>query len=52
MVKLIEEAYSSKEMARELVISVKMVERPRKNIPEELGLRDRVGPTRYAIGEG
>jgi DNA-binding NarL/FixJ family response regulator len=49
VVKLIAEAYSSKEIARELTISVKTVERHRENILEKLGMRDRVELTRYAI---
>ena len=52
MVKLIAEAYSSKEIARELTISVKTVERHRENILEKLGMRDRVELTRYAIRRG
>lgn len=52
IVKLIAEAYTSKEIARELVISVKTVERHRENILEKLGMRDRVELTRYAIRRG
>jgi len=52
VVKLIAEAYSSKEIARELVISVKTVERHRENILDKLGMRDRVELTRYAIRRG
>jgi DNA-binding NarL/FixJ family response regulator len=52
VVKLIAEAYSSKEIARELAISVKTVERHRENILEKLGMRDRVELTRYAIRRG
>ncbi|HEX6723902.1 MAG TPA: response regulator transcription factor, partial [Gaiella sp.] len=52
VVKLIAEAYSSKEIARELVISIKTVERHRENILEKLGMRDRVELTRYAIRRG
>jgi DNA-binding NarL/FixJ family response regulator len=52
VVKLIAEAYSSKEIARELTISVKTVERHRENILEKLGMRDRVELTRYAIRRG
>ncbi len=52
VVKLIAEARSSKEIARELVISVKTVERHRQNILDKLGMRDRVELTRYAIRRG
>jgi DNA-binding NarL/FixJ family response regulator len=52
VLKLIAEARTSKEIARELVISVKTVERHRANILEKLGMRDRVELTRYAIRRG
>lgn len=52
VVKLIAEGYSSREIARLLTISPKTVERHRANILEKLGLRDRVGLTRYAIRAG
>src|SRR5690242_17159348 len=52
VVKLIAEAKSSKEIAAELVISIKTVERHRANILEKLGMRDRVELTRYAIRRG
>ena len=52
VVKLIAEARSSKEIATELVISVKTVERHRQNILDKLGMRDRVELTRYAIRRG
>jgi DNA-binding NarL/FixJ family response regulator len=52
ILKLIAEAYSSKEIAEMLVISVKTVERHRANILEKLGMRDRVELTRYAIKRG
>ncbi len=52
ILKLIAEAYSSKEIADALVISVKTVERHRANILEKLGMRDRVELTRYAIKRG
>jgi DNA-binding NarL/FixJ family response regulator len=52
VVKLIAEAYTSKEIARELVISVKTVERHRQNILDKLGMSDRVELTRYAIRRG
>jgi DNA-binding NarL/FixJ family response regulator len=52
VLKLIAEAYSSKEIAAELVISVKAVERHRQNILDKLGMSDRVELTRYAIRRG
>ncbi|MGN6377494.1 MAG: response regulator [Gaiellales bacterium] len=52
VVKLIAEAYSSKEIADQLVISVKTVDRHRQNILEKLGMSDRVELTRYAIRRG
>jgi DNA-binding NarL/FixJ family response regulator len=52
IVKLIAEAYSSKEIADTLVISEKTVERHRANILEKLGMRNRVELTRYAIRQG
>jgi DNA-binding NarL/FixJ family response regulator len=52
VVKLIAEAYTNEQIARELVISIKTVERHRANILEKLGMRDRVQLTRYAIRRG
>ena len=52
VLKLIAEAHTSKEIAAELVISIKTVERHRANILEKLQLRDRVDLTRYAIRQG
>jgi DNA-binding NarL/FixJ family response regulator len=52
VLKLIAEAQTSKEIAEQLVISVKTVERHRQNILDKLGLRDRVELTRYAIRRG
>ncbi len=52
VLKLIAEAYTSKEIADELFISVKTVDRHRQNILEKLGMRDRVELTRYAIRRG
>jgi DNA-binding NarL/FixJ family response regulator len=52
VLKLIAEANTSKEIAQELVISVKTVERHRQNILEKLGMSDRVELTRYAIRRG
>ncbi len=52
IVKLIAEGHSSKEIAEQLVISDKTVERHRANVLEKLGMRDRVDLTRYAIRRG
>jgi len=52
VVKLIAEAYSNDEIAEQLVISKKTVERHRANILEKLGMRDRVELTRFAIRRG
>jgi DNA-binding NarL/FixJ family response regulator len=52
VLKLIAEAHSSKEIATELVISIKTVERHRQNILDKLGMSDRVELTRYAIRRG
>jgi DNA-binding NarL/FixJ family response regulator len=52
VLKLIAEVYTSKQIAQELVISVKTVERHRQNILDKLGMSDRVELTRYAIRRG
>jgi DNA-binding NarL/FixJ family response regulator len=52
ILKLIAEGYSGKQIAEELIISQKTVDRHRSNMLEKLGLRDRVGLTRYAIRRG
>ena len=52
VVKLIAEAYSNEQIADELVISKKTVERHRANILEKLGMHDRVQLTRYAVRRG
>ena len=52
VLKLIAEAYTSKQIAQELVISLKTVERHRQNILDKLGMSDRVELTRYAIRRG
>ncbi|WP_282688529.1 MULTISPECIES: response regulator transcription factor [unclassified Streptomyces] len=52
ILKLVAEGHSSKEIAELLVISVKTVERHRANLLQELGLRDRLELTRYAIRAG
>jgi DNA-binding NarL/FixJ family response regulator len=52
VLKLIAEAYTSKQIADALFISVKTVDRHRQNILDKLGMRDRVELTRYAIRRG
>ena len=52
VLKLIAEAHTSKEIAQQLVISIKTVERHRQNILDKLGMNDRVELTRYAIRRG
>ena len=52
VLKLIAEAYTSKEIADTLFISIKTVDRHRQNILDKLGMRDRVELTRYAIRRG
>ena len=52
VVKLIAEAYTNDQIATQLMISPKTVERHRANILEKLGMRDRVELTRYAIRRG
>ena len=52
ILKLIAEGNTGRQIAEELVISEKTVERHRSNILEKLGMRDRVELTRYAIRRG
>ena len=52
ILKLIAEARTSRQIAADLTISVKTVERHRANILEKLGMSDRVELTRYAIRRG
>ncbi len=52
VVKLIAEGHTSEEIAAELVLSKKTVERHRANILDKLGMRNRVDLTRYAIRRG
>jgi len=52
VVKLIAEGQTNRDIAAELVISEKTVERHRANILGKLGMRDRVELTRYAIRRG
>ncbi len=52
VVKLVAEAYTSEQIAVELGISRKTVERHREHVLAKLGMRDRVELTRYAIRRG
>lgn len=52
IVKLIAEGNTSKEIAEQLTISIKTVDRHRTNVLEKLGMRDRTELTRYAIRTG
>ena len=52
VLKLIAEAYTSDQIACELSISRRTVDRHRENILGKLGMRDRVELTRYAIRRG
>ena len=52
VVKLIAEGYTSDEIAQELVISRKTVDRHRANLLEKLGMRNVAEVTRYAIRRG
>jgi DNA-binding NarL/FixJ family response regulator len=52
VIKLIAEGRSTREIASELTISPKTVERHRANILAKLGMRDRTQLTRYAIRAG
>jgi len=52
VVKLIAEGNTTEEIATELVLSKKTVERHRANILDKLGMRNRVDLTRYAIRRG
>ncbi len=52
VVKLVAEAYTSEQIALELGISRKTVERHREHLLAKLGMRDRVELTRYAIRRG
>jgi DNA-binding NarL/FixJ family response regulator len=52
VVKLIAEAFTSDQIAQQLTISRRTVDRHRENILAKLGMRDRVELTRYAIRRG
>ena len=52
VLKLIAEGFSTREIARTLVISPKTVDRHRENLLAKLDMRDRTQVTRYAIRAG
>ena len=52
VLKLIAEAYTSDQIAQELSLSRRTVDRHRENILAKLGMRDRVELTRYAMKRG
>ena len=52
ILKLVAEGYSGKDIADQLFISPKTVERHRANLLAKLGMKDRVELTRYAIRVG
>jgi len=52
VLQLIAEGYANKQMAAELGISKKTVEKHRQNMMAKLGLHDTAGVTRYAISAG
>ena len=52
VVKLIAEGNSAKEIAEQLFIAPKTVDRHRANILQKLGMRDRLELTRFAIRTG
>ena len=52
VLKLIAEAHTNRQIAEQLVVSVKTVESHRANILAKLGMRERVELTRYAIRRG
>jgi DNA-binding NarL/FixJ family response regulator len=52
VLKLVAEGWSSRQIAEELVISPRTVERHRENIMQKVGLRDRLELARYAIRQG
>lgn len=52
IVKLIAEGHSGKEIAEQLFIAPKTVDRHRANILQKLGMRDRLELTRFAIRTG
>ena len=52
VLQLIAEGRANKQVAKELNISIKTVEKHRHHLMKKLGLHDTAGLTRYAIGTG
>jgi len=52
VLQLIAEGEANKQVAAELGISIKTVEKHRDHLMQKLGIHDTAGLTRYAIGEG
>jgi DNA-binding NarL/FixJ family response regulator len=52
VLQLIAEGYSNKQIASELAISIKTVEKHRQQVMNKLNIHDVAGLTRYAISKG
>jgi hypothetical protein len=52
LLQLIAEGQANKQVAAELGISIKTVEKHRQNLMEKLNIHDIAGLTRFAIAEG
>jgi len=52
VLQLIAEGFSNKQIAGELSISIKTVEKHRQQVMNKLGIHDVAGLTRYAISKG
>ena len=52
MLQLIAEGYANKQIAGELFISIKTVEKHRQQLMHKLDIHDVAGLTRYAIAKG
>ena len=52
VIQLVAEGQANKQVAAELKISIKTVEKHRQHLMDKLGIHDTAGLTRYAIGRG
>ena len=52
VLQLVAEGMANKQVASELAISIKTVEKHRQNLMRKLGIHDTAGLTRYAISAG
>jgi DNA-binding NarL/FixJ family response regulator len=52
VLQLIAEGFSNKQIAAELAISIKTVEKHRQQVMNKLNIHDIAGLTRYAISKG